>query len=99
MDSIKKPTNTVLAAARRLINEENAFETVTRLSRQIRDLTFSLATARSNGGAPDADVQHRLTLIRLARAAAFDVYEELFGTDELDDTLELCDLILIGEAY
>jgi hypothetical protein len=91
-------TTNALETARRMINTENAFGVVTSMTRQLRDLNLEIALDRSNGLEPASSDLRRLGLIRKARAVAFDVYQELFGLDELDDTLELCDLILTGET-
>ncbi len=71
--------------ARQLITENNVYEVCIGLTRRLRD-------------ALRADDKQLVSIIRLARAAAFDRYEELHGTDDLEDTQFICDRIIMGEC-
>lgn len=71
--------------ANQIITENNAYEVCIGLTRRLRD-------------ALRADDKQYASIIRLARAAAFDRYEELHGTDDLEDTQFICDRIIMGEC-
>jgi hypothetical protein len=75
---------TTAQLSRELVNESNAFDVVTGLTRK---LVFQLRSGD----------KVMASVIRRARKDAFDRYEELFGADELDDAMDICDRIVIGE--